>query len=564
MWSRHWLYAVPLVWCAAAVALVRPDAMVGRSDVPFAVRKLVYDESDLAALAVRGANAVLGRSPGRRDEPIEKPDFYLCLPKDLAAKLDAPQPPYSERFFLEYPTPALALFWAAFAVQPGKTDMPPAVADSQHFGAAHFVPRNEAERHLWARFHFAILFYLAVMTAALLGLIAVLARGYGAGGAVWLAVLPGAVFFSLNRFDVLPTLAAALSFAALSRGRRGWSGAWLGLAVVLKLYPVLFVPIVLRYLGVGRSVRWAVAFAAVVAAGFGASWAVYDWEATVGPIRVQLDRTYEAMSWTLYGRLLPESLAEWRLGRQAILVAAVLAAVAVRPADLAGVLRRCALVLIVFVSLAVFWSPQWIVWFLPLVVPLARRWWVIAPAVALDLLNYWSFPILFWIMPDTFDEATFDALAEATIYVRAAAWLGLAAGLVWDGRPADPAAAAERFRGGRDALLGAFLGAARATGLPRGLTWESVEPAGEPLLVRDQSGGLVALVPVVVRFEPVPGSEMEEVPQAREPRTVTALFTFERGAWQTVGRAVFNLSPAQVVEKRGGRYVPVTPRPTSR
>jgi hypothetical protein len=91
-----------------------------------------------------------------------------------------------------------------------------------------------------------------------------------------------------------------------------------------------------------------------------------------------------------------------------------------------------------------------------------------------------------------------------------------------------------------------------------------VEPAGEPLRVRDQSGGLVALVPVVVRFEPVPGSEMEEVPQAREPRTVTALFTFERGAWQTVGRAVFNLSPAQVVEKRGGRYVPVTPRPTSR
>ena len=78
------------------------------------------------------------------------------------------------------------------------------------------------------------------------------------------------------------------------------------------------------------------------------------------------------------------------------------------------------------------------------------------------------------------------------------------------------------------------------------------------------AGRLVALAPVVVRFEPVPGSEMEDVPQAREPRPVTALFTFERGAWRTAGRAVFNLSPAQVVERGGGRYASVSPRPKSR
>ncbi|HET6572889.1 MAG TPA: hypothetical protein VFG68_04750 [Fimbriiglobus sp.] len=130
-------------------------------------------------------------------------------------------------------------------------------------------------------------------------------------------------------------------------------------------------------------------------------------------------------------------------------------------------------------------------------------------------------------------------------------------------RRPDPVVAAEQFRRERDALLGAFLAAARATGKPRELTWESVEANGELLLVEDRAGQFVALVPVVVRFEPVPGSEMEEVPQAREPRPVTALFTYERAAWRTVGRAVFNLSPTQVVEKSAGRYVPVSPRPTS-
>ena len=45
---------------------------------------------------------------------------------------------------------------------------------------------------------------------------------------------------------------------------------------------------------------------------------------------------------------------------------------------------------------------------------------------------------------------------------------------------------------------------------------------------------------------------------------LAALFTYDRGAWRTAGRAVFNLSPAQVVEKSVGRYAPVSPRPTSR
>jgi hypothetical protein len=134
-----------------------------------------------------------------------------------------------------------------------------------------------------------------------------------------------------------------------------------------------------------------------------------------------MSRTVDDEFWTFYGRVLPTELGRSKEARLGLIALSLLAAVATRPADLASVLRRCALVLILFVSLAVFWSPQWILWFLPLTIPLARRdRWLLVPAVALDVVNYVSFPILFWLVPN-------DTLAEAMIYARAAAWFGLAA-----------------------------------------------------------------------------------------------------------------------------------------
>jgi hypothetical protein len=55
--------------CAAVFALMRPDVPMARDDVPPALKWLVYDECDVAAYVLRGANATVGRLPGRRDEP---------------------------------------------------------------------------------------------------------------------------------------------------------------------------------------------------------------------------------------------------------------------------------------------------------------------------------------------------------------------------------------------------------------------------------------------------------------------------------------------------------------
>jgi hypothetical protein len=561
---RRWPVLVPLVWFLAIMAVMRPDAIAGRDAIPWELRRLVYVESDFGAMALRGANSHMGRLPGRPDEP------EWAWPEDVADRLDAPQPGYEPRYYLEYPTAALGLFRLGFLIQPSARELtlPPAVADGQQFAIGFFVPRSDEERRVWSRLGDAVRFYIVVGAAGLVGLLLVVGRGYEPGGRwggpLWLAVLPGAVFFSLNRYDILPALATALGFFCLGRGHRGWAGAWLAVGVALKLYPVLFVPIILRYLGPRASLRFLVGFAIPVVAAAGLSLLLLDREGTLGPLKVQLSRPLEETSWTLYGRLLPLELGRGTLGRQVILLLAIAAVSLTRPLDVAAVLRRCGLVLVVFVLLAVFWSPQWVVWFLPLVVPLARRRWAyVYPAVALDVLNYYTFPILFWIHWQYFPPDVREPLAEVLVYARTAAWLGLAGVFAWDWYTSRTTVGPHQaFHAGRSALVEAFRRAAESQNRPRGVEWVTAEPVGEPVFVTD-SGIPVALVPVEVAFRPRPGSELEDVPQAREPRTVTAMFTFENGAWRTTGRAIFNLTPAEVIARGGGRFAQATSQTTT-
>ena len=425
----YWPFAVPILWLIALLSVMQPGTLNIRHNVAFEFSRLVYDPDDITAFVLRGANASMGRLPGRTEEPKQNDQ------KDIERALDAAPQPLAEKYYLEYPSATLVLFRLGF---PTPCDMPAAVADAHQFGIARFLPRNEAESHIWSKFQFAAIVHVVLMTLALLALLVVLRRGYEPsqagmpGPPIWLAVLPAAVFFSLNRFDIVPALATALAFACLGRKRDAWSGAFLALGVLLKLYPVLFVPIVLRHLGPARGAKWLAGFTATILLGIGLSTAILGWEPTVRPILVQLARPLEEKSWTLYGRVLPVELAHSSTARLAILGAVGLALLINRPPDLSSVLRRCSIILLVFISLAVFWSPQWVVWFLPMLVPLAARHrWIVPLAVLLDLLNYFQFPVLFWILWNHFEANSLKPLTEVLIFVRAGLWLGLACGLSW-------------------------------------------------------------------------------------------------------------------------------------
>ncbi len=123
--------------------------------------------------------------------------------------------------------------------------------------------------------------------------------------------------------------------------------------------------------------------------------------------------------------------------------------------------------------------------------------------------------------------------------------------------------AAELFRLQRPRLEALFLRQAAAVGKPRGARWVSPTFQDGMVLARDlRSGQVVALLPFIVRFEPLPDSPLEAAVAAGEAREASAVFLYERGAWHTVGQALFNMAPERALEHLHEQYERLGPGPT--
>ena len=151
-------------------------------------------------------------------------------------------------------------------------------------------------------------------------------------------------------------------------------------------------------------------------------------------------------------------------------------------------------------------------------------------------------------MPDV-DPWWLAGVGGAVLIVLGGRWL-------WHlGRAVQVERARELFRLQHERFEELVLAAAAATGKPRGLTWVACAITGAAVIARDVAGGILALVPVEVRFAAEPGSDMEGNPNATEPRPATAVFAFAKGRWHTDGRVVFNLDPARAAATFGAAVI---------
>jgi hypothetical protein len=107
-----------------------------------------------------------------------------------------------------------------------------------------------------------------------------------------------------------------------------------------------------------------------------------------------------------------------------------------------------------------------------------------------------------------------------------------------------------------------FRRTADALGKPRGLTWVKCELGADVRFAGDlKTGELFALAPVTISFAAIPGGGMEEVEAVGNLRAGTAIFVWRRGSWQTDGRAVFNLEPAETLAKYAESLQEISARP---
>ena len=115
------------------------------------------------------------------------------------------------------------------------------------------------------------------------------------------------------------------------------------------------------------------------------------------------------------------------------------------------------------------------------------------------------------------------------------------------------ATARQLFHLRREWLEAKFVDLAQKSGRPRGLLWKDVEFENSESLARDRhSNQLQALVGVTIRFEAIPGGDMEHVEAVGNLRAASAVFRFDDGEWKTSGRAIFNLSPVEAIKHLSG------------
>lgn len=110
--------------------------------------------------------------------------------------------------------------------------------------------------------------------------------------------------------------------------------------------------------------------------------------------------------------------------------------------------------------------------------------------------------------------------------------------------------AREEFQRRREWLEARFFTLAARSGKPRGLAWSDCRFADDFVLAREREQGLIrAFVSVTIRFTAVEGGGMEDNPNVGNLRDATAVFSWNGDEWSTDGRAVFNLSPSQTLER---------------
>lgn len=432
--ARRLRRALPYLVSLAYVVVLFVVQPADRLDAPDDARWLdqaVYDDQDLAAMAQRGLNAHLGRQAGRLDPPADVADF--------GAALDNPAP-LVDRYFLEYPHAAVWLFRLPYDLVP-PSSVPSAVPEGGIGNVHVHRPRNEAERAFWTHLRGVVRTYESVMLLALWGLIATVQVGFTRDDTLssdgLLLCLPAALYFAINRFDVLPALFLALSLASLGRGWLVVSGGLLAVGTALKIAPGLLAPLILAYLigtgGIRPALRWLAGALGVGLTILAVQLASEDLTALLGPYRFQANR--ELYGWTIYGYVLPEWLGEQngpgKLLRHGGLLG-LLVALCWRPIrSLEALLRRGAVLMIGFVLMQVIFSPQWILWFYPLILPLVRR--QLALGVLLALLDVATY--LLWPCGATFGWSAW--LVIPLHYLRLVAQLGLCA-LLLGSAPATP------------------------------------------------------------------------------------------------------------------------------
>lgn len=317
--------------------------------------------------------------------------LWLALMARQVPCIERPQDQYASLCYSD-----IQALWGARGIAEGA--VPYLEADLEYpvlTGAFIWVTRSLSGLVPTDRPHVAFFGLSAVLLfGCFLGLLAAHLRLARPRDAVMIAASPLVLASGLINWDLLPALLTSAALLAWARSRPGWAGVLLGLGVAAKLYPLLvLVPLAVL---AARAGRWR-ELGATVAGAVGA-WAAVNLpvfraapEGWLGFWGFNVDRGADLGSlWYVIGApggtqglsLLVSALMV--LGTAAI--AALLLLAPRRPRLAQGVF----LVVVWFLMVNKVYSPQYMLWLLPLVVlarPVWRDWVVFSAA---EVVYWWA------------------------------------------------------------------------------------------------------------------------------------------------------------------------------
>ncbi|MFP4082053.1 MAG: hypothetical protein ACLFVG_04750 [Candidatus Aminicenantes bacterium] len=221
----------------------------------------------------------------------------------------------------------------------------------------------------------------------------------------FLMLLPASVYFSYNRYDIIPAFLSILSIKLLSKQRYNLSIIILALGVMTKWYLILILPIFLNfYYSRHKKINWKmiIVFCVTIILCVLPTLLTAGVEAFLSPYKMHIEREFNADSTFYLVKTFFQN--RWQINIAApvgyfiffALQFSVIPLIFIKKINtLPKVVNWSALVLLVFLLFAKFYSPQWILWVLPFLILRIQKVKDIFWVVIFDLVTYAYFPIIF-------------------------------------------------------------------------------------------------------------------------------------------------------------------------
>jgi hypothetical protein len=221
----------------------------------------------------------------------------------------------------------------------------------------------------------------------------------------YLMLLPASLYFAYNRFDILPSFLVLLSLYFLQRKWDVFTGIVLAIAALTKWYPVLLFPIFYLYIyNTRRRLDWKMTLAFGLTC-IGIILPTFLTSGLQGVLQPYAFHASRAIEFAALPAFIQSILVGWfGSGISLTLFPTIFLALSVLPVPLSVFVRIDSfdkvmywsiLVLTSFILFSRIWSPQWMLWLLPLLILTARTPRHIFCIIVYGIVNYLAFPLVY-------------------------------------------------------------------------------------------------------------------------------------------------------------------------